>query len=261
MPVPTGRIRTPVSAAEKLDQLRARLEKRFGSAILPQPGTGAQPEEEGGFRTGVRAIDALLPGGVPRRALSLWTGEGTCGRTGALRRVVEEACAGGARVALVDATLTLDAAAWCEGEAGASDARLWVARPPSAGRAAEGAWVAEALLRSGAFDLVVLDGPAPGPVEAHRLRALARETGAALLVCSGREGAGWRADLKLEFHPGPAAGGGLRAGGGFRRRAGVRAAKGGGARGGERETELVHEPAHRLPSGPRAADRRPGSRG
>ena len=247
-----------MSAAENLEQLRARLEKRFGNAILPQPGTGAPPEEEGGFRTGVRAIDGLLPGGVPRKALSLWTGEGTCGRTAALRLVVEQACAEGARVALVDATLTLDAAAWC-GEDGRSERRLWVARPPAGSHAHEGAWVAEALLRSGAFDLVVLDGPAPEPVEAHRLRALARETGAALLVSSGREGAGWRADLKLEFGARAGGGEGLAVGGRFRRRAGVRAAKGPGARAGERELELVHEPTHRLHSDARAADRRPGS--
>lgn len=246
-----------MSAAEKLEQLRARLEKRFGDAILPQPGTGVDAPEEGAFRTGVGAIDGLLPGGVPRRALSLWTGEGTTGRTAAVRRVVEQACAAGARVALVDATMTLDAAAWCGGEEGGPEARLWVARPPSASLAEEGAWVAESLLRSGAFDLVVLDGPVPGPVEAHRLRALARETGAALLVSSAREGAGWRADLKLEFGArGESAGSGLRSGGRFRRRAAVRAAKAPGARAGEREVELVHEPSHRLHPGPRAADRR-----
>lgn len=244
-----------MSAAEDLHQLRARLERRFGGAILPRPGTEAG-EGRPGFRTGTRTLDTLLPAGVPRGALSLWTGEATAGRTGALRQLVMEALDGGARVGVVDATLTLDAAEWC-GANGRSSPRLWVARPPDAGRAGEGAWAAEALLRSGAFDLVVLDGPVPAPVEAHRLRALAREHDAALLLCAAEAGAGWRADVRVEFLRGTAVGGGLGPGGRFRRRAGVRGA-GSTGREGEGEVELVHEPSHRLHSDPRAADRRGG---
>ncbi len=240
-----------MSAAEDLHLLRARLERRFGGAILPRPGQGAG-EARPGFRTGVAALDALLPAGVPRGALSLWTGEATAGRTGALRALVAAALAEGARVGIVDATCTLDAADWC-GVDGRSAPRLWVARPPDDGRAEEGAWAAEALLRSGAFDLVVLDGPAPEPVEAHRLRALARERDAALLVSSADASPGWKADVRTEFRR-TASAGGLTAGGRFRRRAGVR----GGGRGGEREVELVHEPTHRLHSDGRAPDRRAG---
>ncbi len=245
-----------MGAAERLDGLRRELEKRFGGVVLPRPGEEAG-EERPGFRTGVDALDRLVPGGVPRGTLSLWTGEATSGRTAALRRLVEEACRAGARVALVDASRTLDAADWC-GE-GVSPAGLWVARPPDAGRAGEGAWAAEALLRTGAFDLVALDGALPAPPQAHRLRALAREADAALVVCAQGEDPGWRADLKVEFHRAPA-GWGLRPGARFRRRAGARVAKGWGIRHGEREVELVHEPSHRLRPGPRVADRRPAAR-
>jgi hypothetical protein len=242
-----------LSAAPDLFRLRAELERRFGGAILPRPGQPAEAAPPG-FATGVWMLDALVPEGVPRRAISLWTGQATSGRTAAVRLVVERACALGERVALVDATRTLDAAAWCAG--GSSAPGLWVARPPTAGSADEGAWVAEALLRTGAFALVVLDGPPPAPVEAHRLRALARETGAAILVSSETDHAGWRADVRLEFRRGPGGGAGLRVGGRFRRRGGVRVAKGTGARTGERELELVHEPPHRLHTGPFAPDRR-----
>jgi RecA/RadA recombinase len=244
-----------VSAAEDLIRLRAELEKRFGSAIRPLPGS-APERERPGFRTGVRALDQLLSGGVPRRALSLWTGEGTSGRTAAVRALVR-AAARRTRVALVDATRTLDPAAWC-GEGGRSESAVWVARPPEAGRADEGAWVAEALLRTGAFGLVVLDGPPPDAAEAHRLRALARETDAALLVSTGAASPspGWRADVRLEFRRADEGGPGLATGGRFRRRSGVRLAKGSGAGAGEREVELVHEPACLVRPAPFAPDRR-----
>lgn len=231
-----------MSAAPDLKLLRAALEKRFGDAIVPLPGQ-APSRERAGFRTGVAALDGLVPGGVPRRALTLWAGEATSGRTAALRVLVEAACRE-TLVALVDATRTLDPASWC-GPDGHSAPGLWVARPPSAGHAMEGAWVAETLLRTGAFGLVVLDGPAPEPVEAHRLRAIARETDAAVLVSTDGGGTSWRADVKLDFRR-TGVHAGLRAGGRFRRPGAVQMAKGWGARTGERQVELVHEPAARL---------------
>lgn len=239
-----------MSAAPDLSLLRARLEARFGGAIRPVPGS-APARGAPGFRTGIRAIDALLPDGVPRGALTLWAGEATSGRTAALRALVAAACRT-ARVALVDATATLDAAAWC-GVEGA----LWVARPPSGGRGAEGAWAAESLLRTGAFALVALDGPAPEAVEAHRLRALAREHGAALLVSSPVPPP-WKADVRLEFRR-TARGAGLGTGGRFRRPAAVHAARGAGPRTGGREVELVHDPEDRLHPDP-TPDRRPPAR-
>jgi len=244
-----------LSAAVDLKLLRASLEKRFGEAMLPVPGQ-APSRERPGFRTGVAALDALLPGGVPRRAITLWAGEATSGRTAALRVLVEAACRE-TLVAVVDATRTLDAAAWC-GPDGRSAPGLWVARPPAEGHADEGAWVAETLLRTGAFGLVVLDGAAPGPVEAHRLRAIARETDAAVLVSTDSAGARWRADARLEFRR-TGVGPGLRAGGRFRRPSGVQAARGGGSRTGERTVELVHEPTDRLHPDT-GADRRAAAR-
>jgi len=246
-----------MSAAVDLDRLRTQLEKQFGSAIAPLPGR-APERERAGFRAGVRALDQLLPAGVPRRAATLWTGEATSGRTAALRALVWAACRR-TRVALVDATRTLDPADWC-GPDGRSHPALWVARPPAADRGGEGAWVAEQLLRTGAFGLVVLDGPPPDPVGAHRLRALARETDAALLVSTGEAGAGWRADLRLEFRRDPAAAPGLRAGARFRRRSHLRAAKVGSAEGRTRAVELAHEPPSLVRPAPCAGDRRPAAR-
>jgi hypothetical protein len=244
-----------VSAAPDLRILRAALEKRFGSALVPAPGR-APDRAVPGFRTGIAAIDRLLPGGVPRRAVTHWAGEVTAGRTAALRRLVEAALRE-TRVAVVDAALTLDAGDWCGADDGPL-AGLWVARPPAAGRADEGAWAAEALLRSGAFGLVVLDGGVPVPAEVHRLRALARETDAAVLVSTPAGGAaGWRADLRLEFRRVPRPAPGLCPGARYRRPAAVRLEKGSGGENGEREMELVHEPPDRLRALAFAPDRRP----
>ena len=243
-----------------LHRLRAELEARFGSAILP---AGVpHPPREAGFLTGVGPLDHLCPGGVPRGVLSLWTGGGTSGRTAAMQALVRRACADGARVALVDAGRTLDAGFGCvDGEPMAG---LWVARAP-AGRPQEGAWAAEALLRAAVFDLVVLDGPMPDAAQAHRLRALAREHRTALVVSVDAEAGaasgapGWRADVRLEFRRtrrGAAGeGAGLLPGGRFRRWARLS-----GGNGGEREVELVFEPADRLRPGAPSADRRPRAR-
>jgi hypothetical protein len=246
------------AAAESLDRLRLELEKRFGTALRPLPGAAPAPER-GGFRVGVRALDQLLPQGVPRAAASLWTGPPGSGRTAAVRALVRAACREGL-VALVDATRTLDAAAWCEA-GGQSAPGVWVARPPAAGHEHEGAWVAEALLRTGAFGLVVLDGPVPEPTEAYRLRALARECDAALLVSSASGGSGWRADVRLDFAWGESDQGGLLHGGRFRRPAQVRLVKQPGALPAQRQVELVHEPPRREQALAFAPDRRPGAGG
>ncbi|HEU4884136.1 MAG TPA: hypothetical protein VFT45_17920 [Longimicrobium sp.] len=245
-----------MSAARNLAALRAELEHRFGSAILPAPGSD-RAVEPCGFRVGLRAVDRLLPHGISRPALSLWSGPATSGRTAALRLLVTQAVADGAFVALVDATRTLDAADWCVG----ASAGLWVARPPDPGHTSEGSWVAEHLLRTGVFGLVVLDGgPPPAPVDAHRLRSLAREVGAAIVVSTDEGAAGWRADVHVEFRRVPGAGPGLQVGGRFRRRAVVCIPKS-HARAGDGAIEIVHEPRNVLQSGSAAPDRRRQQRG
>jgi len=165
------------SAAQVL-QLRSDLEARFGSAILPS--TAPDVEVFEGFRTGIHAIDGLLPHGLQRGTISVWTGEASAGLTAALRALVLHSCGEGARVAVIDAALTLDASFGCT-PAGPV-AGLWVVRPPDAADGEQGAWAAESLLRAGVFDLVVLDGCPVEAVQAHRLRALARERNAAVVV-------------------------------------------------------------------------------
>jgi hypothetical protein len=80
-------------------------------------------------------------------------------------------------VAVIDGSRTLVPREWAEaGDSG----RLWVIRPPAA---VKSAWCADILLRSGAFNLVVLDSaPALPRAVAVRLTRLAKEHDVALVV-------------------------------------------------------------------------------
>jgi len=162
-------------------------------------------------------------------------------------------------VALVDATLTMDAEAWC-GEDGKSPPGLWVARPPSADRSAEAPFVAEQLLRTGAFGLVVLDGVTLNSAAATRLRAVARESDAALLVSTVSATPTWQADVSLEFARAPDDAGGLQVGGYFRRRAVVRLVRSRSLRPATRDVELDQHPRSVLKNLDAAPDRRSGAR-
>jgi hypothetical protein len=239
--------------AHDLQELRTRLENRFGRAILPLP--GGPPSPPRGLLTGIATLDRILPGGVPRGALTLWTGELSCGRTAALRALVARACADGVEVAVVDASRTLTPAFGC-GEEGALPG-LCVVRPP-AGWSGDGGWAAEALLRAGVFDLVVLDGTLPPAVAALRLRALAREHGVALVLAAPGRGAEWRADLRVEFLTAKGSGGALHPDGRLTRRIRIRA-RGGSLQGVEEEMELSFTPATRLSMETALPDRSPGS--
>ncbi|HYD51055.1 MAG TPA: hypothetical protein VEA99_00455, partial [Gemmatimonadaceae bacterium] len=134
--------------------------------------------------TGIPALDAAAPGGVPRGRLTEVVARRGGGRTTLLRQLVEQTVAAGGWVAVVDASRTLAPRDWAHaGESG----RLWIVRPEAATRAA---WCVDVLLRSGAFALVVLDAAPPlTRAVAVRLTRLARETGAAFVV-AGESGAG-----------------------------------------------------------------------
>ncbi|MDQ3606910.1 MAG: hypothetical protein M3418_12100 [Gemmatimonadota bacterium] len=245
------------AAALDLHHLRTALEARFGPAILPQRIRSARDV----FATGVAVLDGLLRGGVPRAALSVWTGTGTAGRTAALRALVHHTCVSGGCVALVDSGLTLDAAFGCTSQGPL--AGLWTVRPPTPADGASAAWAADALLRAGVFGLVIVDGAFPTGEQAAQLRKQARNADAALVISANRAEAGGldsiRPDVRVEFGGGPVYGSGLLPCGRVRRRVRVRVLGAGiGER--EQELELVHDPTDRLRAHPVAADRRSGER-
>jgi hypothetical protein len=139
-----------------------------------------------GLPTGLAALDAALPGGLPRGRLTEIVGARGSGVTTLVRTIVARAIADGSSVAYVDATRTLAPRDWAAlalpaGPRG--EPPLWMVRPTDATRAA---WCADVLLRSGAFSLVVLDGaPTLSRAIAVRLTRLARDADATLVVVDG----------------------------------------------------------------------------
>ena len=139
-------------------------------ALLPAP-----PPEAEGMPTGVAGLDnALASGGLPRGRLTEVVG--ASGKLTLLRQVVEAAVERGEWIAYIDASRTLAPRDWSE----FGDMKLWIVRPPEAGKAA---WCADVLLRSSAFSLVVLDSAPPiSQAVAVRLTGLARESNAAFVI-------------------------------------------------------------------------------
>jgi protein ImuA len=155
---------------------------------------------EGIAGSGLRAVDAALPGGgFPRGALSELAGGPSSGKTGVA-------------LSLLASLAPEDLFAWVDGRGelyppgaaacGVDLARLLVVRPtPVAGQAPGGGepwqaalWACEALLASGAFAAVVMDVIVPprargAEAAARRLQAAAERGGTVGLWLTGTEGA------------------------------------------------------------------------
>lgn len=166
---------------------------------------GARPAAPGPIApTGVPGLDALLPGGgLPRGRVVEWLGPRSSGKTTLLRAGLAHLRGIGESVAWIDAGRTLYAPDWTDLVPG--EGEFWVVRPRDA---AEAAWCADLLLRSGAFGAVALHG-ADGAGEAVgtgglrraaavRLQRLAEEAGALFVVL----GEAPLAALRLGFRPG-----------------------------------------------------------
>lgn len=149
-------------------ELRRQLERRFPDAQPVRQGT------TGAVGTGVEALDAVLPaGGLPRGRVTLWRPGG--GATAVLRSACAAVVEGGERAAWVDGAGTVAPGAIIPGP---------LLFRPGPGLASV---VAEELLRSGGFALVVVTGGGAGlgDGEGVRLGRGAREGGAALVVVAG----------------------------------------------------------------------------
>ena len=142
--------------------LRQLLRQRF-------PDAAPLAERADAVATGLGAVDAALPGGgFPRGRLTAWASDG--GATAVLGATCLTTVARGERAAWIDAA----------GVAGPGwEAGPLLLRPAGALGAFRSA---EALLRSGAFALVVLAGAEPLGATRVRLARAAREGGGALVA-------------------------------------------------------------------------------
>lgn len=166
--------------AETVERLRARIQ-----ALQAAPRAHLAV-----LRTGVEAVDALLPtGGFPLgEVVELW-GSPASGRTRLALRAVAEAHRALRLAAFVDGPGELYPPALAA--LGVEAGRLFWVRP---GASFQGSWAALQLLRSGAFACVVLDlthtGQRLAPAAAKRLHDAAARAGGLLLLLTPEEAPG-----------------------------------------------------------------------
>ncbi len=138
-----------------LEQTTAQIRRRYGEGALMRLGEATHMKVEV-IPTGSLALDiALGVGGVPRgRIIEIYGAEGA-GKTTLCQHIVAEAQKRGGVAAFIDMEHALDPdyAAHC----GVNIEELFVAQPDTGEQALE---IAEALVRSGAVDVVVVDSVA-----------------------------------------------------------------------------------------------------
>ncbi len=146
---------TEEARKKMLDQTLAQIRRRYGEGALMRLGEATHLKVEV-IPTGSLALDiALGVGGVPRgRIIEIYGAEGA-GKTTLCQHIVAEAQKRGGVAAFIDMEHALDPdyAAHC----GVNIEELFVAQPDTGEQALE---IAEALVRSGAVDVVVVDSVA-----------------------------------------------------------------------------------------------------
>ncbi|MCZ6633493.1 MAG: recombinase RecA [bacterium] len=142
---------------QAIDQAIAQIEKQFGQgAIMRLGGDGSEIPVAEVIPTGSLALDvALGAGGVPRgRVVEVYGPEGS-GKTTLVLHIIAEAQKSGGATAFIDAehALNVELAA----RIGIDLKNLLIAQPDTGEEALE---ITDTLVRSGAFDVVVLDSVA-----------------------------------------------------------------------------------------------------
>lgn len=138
-----------------LDMALAQIEKQFGRGSIMR--LGERPRfEESVIPTGAISLDmALGVGGIPRGRITEIYGQESSGKTTLAYHIVAEAQKLGGVAAFVDAEHSVDAA--YAAQLGVDIDALLVSQPDTGEEALE---IVDALVRSGAVDVVVLDSVA-----------------------------------------------------------------------------------------------------
>jgi len=132
-----------------------QIEKRFGKGSIMKLGEAPIPQVEA-IPTGSLALDlALGVGGIPKGRITEIFGPESSGKTTLAQHIIAEAQKQGGMVAYIDAEHALDPsyAANC----GVRVDDLFISQPDTGEQALE---IAEALVRSGAIDVIVVDSVA-----------------------------------------------------------------------------------------------------
>jgi recombination protein RecA len=146
---------SPSGKEKALDSALAQIKKQFGDGALMRLGEATHLAVDS-IPTGSLSLDlALGIGGVPRGRVTEIYGPESAGKTTLCQHILAEAQRRGGVCAFVDMEHALDPvyAAKC----GVDVENLYIAQPDTGEQALE---IAEALVRSGAMDVVVIDSVA-----------------------------------------------------------------------------------------------------
>src|SRR2546429_2010128 len=145
-----------VDKAKALENAIAQIEKQFGKGAIMKLGEAQQRMAVDAIPTGSIALDiALGIGGVPRgRVLEIF-GPESSGKTTLVQHIIAEAQRVGGTCAIIDAEHALDPD--YARRLGVDVDNLFISQPDSGEQALE---IAEALVRSAAFDVVAIDSVA-----------------------------------------------------------------------------------------------------
>ena len=148
--------RTMTDKSKAIESAIAQIEKQFGKGAIMKLGEASQRMAVDTIPTGSIALDiALGVGGVPRgRVLEIF-GPESSGKTTLVQHIIAEAQRGGGTCAIIDAEHALDPD--YARRLGVDVDNLFISQPDSAEQALE---IAEALVRSAAFDVVAIDSVA-----------------------------------------------------------------------------------------------------
>jgi len=142
--------------AKALDLAVSHLERQFGRGSLMRLGASGTFAEVAVIPTGSLALDASLGvGGIPRGRITEIYGPEASGKTTLALHIIAEAQKAGGIAAFIDAEHALDAV--YAGHLGVDVDALLVAQPDTGEQALD---IVEALVRSGALDVIVVDSVA-----------------------------------------------------------------------------------------------------
>src|SRR5437660_7484720 len=142
--------------AKALENAIAHIEKQFGKGSIMKLGEAQQRMAVDAIPTGSIGLDiALGVGGVPRGRVTEVFGPEASGKTTLVQHIIAEAQRMGGTCAIIDAEHALDPS--YARRVGVDVDNLFISQPDSAEQALE---IAEALVRSAAFDVVAIDSVA-----------------------------------------------------------------------------------------------------
>jgi recombination protein RecA len=145
-----------VAKIKALETTMGQLRKRFGDGAIMKLGDASNILNVAAIPTGSLALDmALGIGGVPRGRITEVYGPESSGKTTLCQHVIAEAQKAGGVAAFIDVEHALDPA--YAKKCGVNIDELYVSQPDTGEQALE---IAEALVRSGAVDVVVIDSVA-----------------------------------------------------------------------------------------------------